>query len=99
MLNSVDHATSRRRQENQSTKNHKQPEAYITNNRHEKYLHQNNARIAPTERTYAEATKFGKKTDVIGNSHLNGTKRNTFQKLFIEGEHALMIFEVIYLRD
>ena len=35
MLRSFDHAISERRQENQSTKHQRQPEAYITNNQYE----------------------------------------------------------------
>ena len=35
----------------QSTKNHKQPEAYITNNKHEEPFQQNNAHIVPIRRT------------------------------------------------
>ena len=39
-----------------------------------------NAGIVPGRRTYSEATKFGKKTSVIVDSHLNRTKCKIFQK-------------------
>ena len=98
MLPSFDHATSKRRQKRQSTKNYKQLEAYIANNQHEEPLEQNNKCIVPAKRTYAEATKFAsKKICVIGDSHLNRIKRNIFQKSVKEGKHTLMFFEVLHV--
>ena len=55
----------------QSIKHHKQPEAYITNNQYEEPLEQKSALTVAGKKTYAEATKFGKKISVIGDSHLN----------------------------
>ena len=95
---SFDHTTSKRRQKKQSTKHNKQPEANITNNQYEP-LAQRKARIIPGRRTYVEATKFGKKICVIGDSHLNRIKRNIFQKSVNGGKHTLMFFEALHLRD
>ena len=80
MSPSFDHTTSERRQKKQSTKHNKEPEAYITKNQYEEPLVQRKARIVPGKITYLEATKFGKKNCVIGDSHLNRIKRNIFQK-------------------
>ena len=80
MSPSFDHAPGKKRQKKQSTKHNKQPEANITNNQYEESLVQRKARIVPGRRTYVEATKFGKKICVIGDSHLNRIKRHIFQK-------------------
>ena len=98
-FHSFDHTSSKRRQKKQSPKHNKQPEAYITNNQYEEPLLQRKVRIVPGRITYLEATKFGKKICVIGDSHLNRIKRNIFQKLVNGGKHTLMFFEVLYLRD
>ena len=47
LLPSFDHDASKRRQKKQSTKHHKQPEAYNTNNQYQEPLEQNNALIVP----------------------------------------------------
>ena len=36
--------------------------------------------VVPGKKIYAEATKFGKKICVIGDSHQNRMKKNIFQK-------------------
>ena len=56
------------------------PEAYITNNQYQESLEQSKVSIVPGKRTYAEATKFGKKICVIRDRQLNRIKRNIFQK-------------------
>ena len=81
MLPSFYHAPSKRRQKKQSTKYNKLQEAYITNEQYEEPLEQKKSRIVPGRSTYLDATKSGKKICVIGDSHLNRTKRNIFQKL------------------
>ena len=63
-----DHTPSKRRQKKQSPKYNKQPEDYITNNQYKELFVQRKAHIAPGRRTYSEATKFGKKICVIGDS-------------------------------
>ena len=78
MSPSFDHTPSKRRQKKQSTKHSKKPEANITNNQYEEPLVQRKAHIVLGRRTHVEATKFGKKICVIGDSHLNRTKRNIF---------------------
>ena len=78
MLRSFDLAISERRQENQSTKHQKEPEAYITNNQYEEPLEQRKTGIVPGKRTYAEASKFRKKICFIGDSHVSRIKRNIF---------------------
>ena len=80
MSPSFDYASSKRRQKKHSTKHNKQPEAYITSNQYEEPLVQRKALIVPGRITYLEATKFGKKICVIGDSHLNRIKDNIFQK-------------------
>ena len=82
----------------QSTKRNKQPEAYITDEQYEEPLEQREARIVPG-RAYSEATKFGKKICVIGDSHLNRIKRNIFQNSVKAGKHTLIFFEVLHIRD
>ena len=99
MSPSFDHASSKRIQKKLSTKHNKQPEAYITNERYQEPLEQRKARIAPGRRTYLEATEFGKKVCIIGDSHLNRIKRNIFQKLVNVGKHTLMFFEALHIRD
>ena len=49
-------------------------------------------RIKPGKRTYSEATKFGKKICVIGDSHLNRIKRNIFQKSVNSGKTYFNVF-------
>ena len=49
--------------------------------------------------TYSEATKFGKRICVIGDSHLNRIKKNIFQKPVNGGKHTLRFFEALHLRD
>ena len=49
-------------------------------------------RIKPGRRTYSEATKFGKKICVIGDSHLNRIKRNIFQKSVNSGKTYFNVF-------
>ena len=78
MSPSFDHTPSKRRQKKQSTTHNKKPEANITNNQYEEPLVQRKAHIVLGRRTNVEATKFGKKICVIGDSHLNRTKRNIF---------------------
>ena len=92
MSPSFDHTTSKRRQKKQSTKHNKQPEADITNNQYEESLVQRKARIVPGRRTYVEATKFGKKICVIGDSHLNRIKRNIFEKSVNRGKTYFNVF-------
>ena len=60
--------------------NKQQTETNITNNQYEEPLAQRKARKVPGRSTYVEATKFGKKICVIGDSHLNRIKRHIFQK-------------------
>ena len=72
---------------------------YITNDQYEEAFEQREVRIAPGRRTYSEATKFGKKICVIGDSNLNRIKRNIFQKSVNGGKHTLMFFEALHLRD
>ena len=67
---SFDHAPSKRRQKKQSTEYNKQLESYITKKQFEEPFAQRKARIVPGKRIYLEATKFGKKISVIGDSHL-----------------------------
>ena len=90
-FHSFDHTSSKRRQKKQSPKHNKQPEAYITNNQYEEPLVQKKAHIVPGRRTYSEATKFGKKICVIGDSHLNRIKRNIFQKS-VNGGKTYFVF-------
>ena len=71
---SFDLTPSKGRQKKQSTKSNKQAEANITNNQYKEPLVQRKAYIVPGRRTYVEATKFGKKICVIGDSHLNRIK-------------------------
>ena len=92
MLSLFDHALSKRRQKNQTVKHSKQPEANITSEQYEESLEQRKARIVPSRRTYSEATKFGKKVCVIGNSHLNRIKRNIFQKSVNGGKRYFNVF-------
>ena len=100
MSPSFDHTPSKRRQKKQSPKHNKQPEAYTTNSQYEEPLVQRITHIVPGRRTYSQATKFGKKICVIGDSHLNRIKRNIFQKSVNgEGKHTLMFFEALHLRD
>ena len=54
---SFEYPSGKRRQKRELTKRHKQPKAYITNNKQEEPLEHNNARIVLGKRTYAEATK------------------------------------------
>ena len=82
---------------NQSPRHNKQPEAYITNNQYKKPLVRRKTRIVPGRRTYSEATKFGKKTCIIGDSHLNRIKSSTFQKSVNGGKHTLIFFEALHL--
>ena len=91
MSPSFDHTPSKRRQKKQSPKHNKQPEAYITNNQYEEPLLQRKVRIVPGRITYLEATKFGKKICVIGDSHLNRIKRNIFQKS-VNGGKTYFVF-------
>ena len=61
----------------------KRPQVCITEN----YIKQqeNQARkpdVVPGNRSYASATKYGKKIQVIGGSHVRGMKRNTFNDSF-----------------
>ena len=69
------------------------------NEQYEEPTEQRKARIVPGRRTYSEATKFGKKICVIGDSHLNRIKRNIFQKS-VNGEKTYFnVFRVLHLRD
>ena len=72
----------------QSPRRNKQPEAYIINNQYEEPLAQRKTRIGPGRRTYSEATKFGKKICVIGDSHLNRIKGISFKNR-LTGENIL----------
>ena len=81
----------KKRQKKQSAKHNKKPEANITNNQYEP-LAQRKARIIPSRRTYVEATKFGKKICVVGDSHLNRIKRNIFQKSVNGGKTYFNVF-------
>ena len=81
MSPSFDHALSEIRQKKQSTKHNKQQEVYITNGQNGQPLEQRKAHIVQGRRTCCGAIKFEKKICVIGDSHLNRTKRNIFQKL------------------
>ena len=92
MSPSSDHAPSKRRQKKQSTKHDIQPEAYITNKEYEKPLEQRKACVVLGRRTYSEATKFGKKICVIGDSQLNKIRRNIFQKLVNGGKTYFNVF-------
>ena len=94
MLPSFDHASNKRRQKKQSIKHNKKPGAYITNEQYEDPLEQRKVRLVPPRRTYSEATKFGKKICVIGESHLNREKRNIFQKSVNGGKT-----QALHLRD
>ena len=93
MSPSFDYALSKRRQKKPSTKHNKQSEAYITNNQYEEPLVQRKARIVPGGITYLEATKFGKKICVIGDSHLNRIKDNIFQKSVNGGKTYFHVFQ------
>ena len=92
MLPSFDHVISKRRQKKQSIKQHKQPEAYITNDQYEEPLEQGKASIVPVRRTFSEATKCGKKICVIGDSHLNRLKAKIFQKSVNGGKTSFNVF-------
>ena len=83
----------------QPTKHQKQPEAYITNDQYEESPEQRKGRAVPVKTTYSEANKFGKKTCVISDSHLNRIKRNIFQKLVKGEKHTLTFFEELHLRE
>ena len=96
MLPLFNQATSKRGQKKQSTKHHKQPEVYNTNNKHEEPLKQRTAHIVLGKRTYLEVTKVGKKNSVIGNSHQNRIKRKIFQKLVSWG-NILKCFSKHYI--
>ena len=98
-LNVIFISPSKRRQKKQAAKYNKQPEAYITNEQYEEPTEQRKVRIAPAKRTYLEATKFGKKICVIGDSHLNKIKRNIFQKSVTGEKHTLTFSEGLQLRD
>ena len=80
MLPSFYQTFSKRRQKRQSTKHNKQPEADITDQQYEKPFEQRKARTVAGRRTYPVAINFGKKICAIGDSHLNRTKKNNFQK-------------------
>ena len=69
--------------------NKQQTETNITNNQYEEPLAQRKARKVPGRSTYVEATKFGKKICVIGDSHLNRIKRSIFQKSVKGGGNIL----------
>ena len=97
MSPSFDHAPSKIKQKKQSTKHNEQPEAYVTNEQYEEPLEQRKARRVPGRRTYSGATKFGKKTCVIGDSHLNRI-RSIFQKSVKRGKTYLIFFEALRLR-
>ena len=92
MSPSFDHAPSKRKQKKRSTKYNKQPEAYIANKQYEEPLEQRKPLIVSGRRTYLEATKFGKKICVIGDSHLNRIKRNVFQELVNGGKTYFNVF-------
>ena len=81
MLHSFDCTPIKRTQKKQSTKHNKQPGANITNNQYEEPLVQKKAFKVPGRRTYVEATKFGKKICIVGDSHLNRIRRNIFTKI------------------
>ena len=72
--------------------NKQQTETNITNNQYEEPLAQRKARKVPGRSTYVEATKFGKKICVIGDSHLNRITRNIFQKSVNGGETYFNVF-------
>ena len=99
MSPSFDHTPCKKRWKKQPNKHNKQPEANITKNQYEEPIAQRKARIVTRRRTYAEATKFGKKICVISDSHLNKIKRNTFQKLVNGGKTYFNFVEGLYLRD
>ena len=99
MLPSFYHAPSKIRQKKQSNKHNKQPEAYITNEQNEEGLEQRKTRIVQGRETYSEATKFGKKICVIGDSYLNRIKKNIFQKSVNVGKTHINVFEAVPLRD
>ena len=80
-LPSFDRTSIKRRQKKQSTKHNKQPGANITNNQYEESLVQKKACKVPGRRTYEEATNFGKKICIVGDSHLNRRRRNIFTKI------------------
>ena len=92
MSPSFDYTPSKRRQKKQSSKHNKQPEAYITNDQYEEPIVQRKARIVLDSRTYLEATKFGKKNCVIGDSHLKRIKRDIFQKSVNGGKTYFNVF-------
>ena len=62
------------------------------NEQYEEPTEQRKARIVPGRRTYSEATKSGKKIFLIGDSHLNRTKMNIFQKLVNGGKTYFNVF-------
>ena len=86
-----DHTPSKRRQKKQSAKHNKQPEANIKTNNMKNFCTEESMYI-PGRRTYVEATKFGKKICVIGDSHLNRITRNIFQKSVNGGETYFNVF-------
>ena len=88
-----------KRQKQHSTKHNKQPEAYITHEQYEEPIELGKAPIVPVRRTYSEATQFGKNICVIADSHLNRINRNIFQNSVNRGEHTLIFFKVLHLRD
>ena len=99
MSPSFDHTPCKKRWKKQPNKHNKQPEANITKNQYKEPIAQRKARIVTRRRTYAEATKFGKKICVISDSHLNKIKRNIFQKLVNGGKTYFNFVEGLYLRD
>ena len=63
-----------------------------------RYVNKNNvnsyrtSKLVPGNRTYADATKFGKKVVVFGDSHLNRINRRLFDKSLVNCKSLLKCF-------
>ena len=70
-----------------------------TKNQHLEPFEETNPRIVPDNRTYQEATMFGKKVWIIGDNHLSRMKRNIFKKSVNVGKTCFNVFKMSHLRD
>ena len=70
----------------------KSSQQYITNDQYEEAFEQREVRIVRGWRTYSEATKFGKKICVIGDSNLNRIEGIILQKSVNRGKTHFNVF-------
>ena len=88
-LHFIMHLVKEDRKNSQLNTTNNQRRTLLTNKR--------KARIVPGRRKYSEATKFGKKIYVIGDSHLNRIKRNIFKKSVNGGKTYFNVFSRRYI--